>query len=134
MSIGIEREEREGEEKEKGKRGRKKISDQEVKNLETSNESLDKRKFFVDVSKDLETKDLIAKLLADANNKTFGREIILKDLVIVALPKLTPKDIERVQENALTDMEKLERLLLEHNEKNKTNLSLAEFLVKKLNI
>jgi hypothetical protein len=72
--------------------------------------------------------------LSEANNKSFGREIILKDLIILSLPKLTPKDIERIQENALTDMEKIERLLVEHNEKNKTALTLGEFLVRKLNI
>lgn len=86
------------------------------------------------MSKEVETRDLIGKLLSEANNKSYGRPIVLKDLIIASIPKLTPKDIERIQENALTDMEKLERLLIEHNEKNKTNLTLPEFLVKKLNI
>jgi hypothetical protein len=86
------------------------------------------------VSKEFKTRDLIAKLLQEANNKSFGREIVLRDLIISALPKLTNKDIERIQESALTDMEKIERLLIEHNEKNKTTLTLGEFLVKKLNV
>ena len=113
-------------------RGRKKQGEEkkEIKDEENN----EKSKFFVDVSKEIETRDLIGKLLNEANNKTFGREIILKDLMILALPKLTAKDIERIQENALTDMEKIERLLAEHNEKNKTTMSLGEFLVKKLNI
>lgn len=97
-------------------------------------ENNEKNKFFIDVSKDNETRDLIGKLLGEANNKSYGREINLKDLIIASLPKLTPKDIERIQENALSDMEKIERLLAEHNEKNKTNLTLGEFLVRKLNI
>ena len=113
-------------------RGRKKKGEEkkEIKDEENN----EKSKFFVDVSKEIETRDLIGKLLSEANNKSFGREIILKDLIILSLPKLTPKDIERIQENALTDMEKIERLLAEHNEKNKTELTLGEFLVRKLNI
>jgi hypothetical protein len=111
----------------------KKIKDDDKKAAK-EDENSEKSKFFIDVSKDNETRDLIGKLLNEANNKTYGREIILKDLMILALPKLTPKDIERIQENALTDMEKIERLLSEHNEKNKTTMSLGEFLVKKLNI
>jgi hypothetical protein len=111
----------------------KRIKEDEKK-VAKEDENSEKSKFFIDVSKDNETRDLIGKLLNEANNKTYGREIILKDLVILALPKLTPKDIERIQESALTDMEKIERLLAEHNEKNKTTMSLGEFLVKKLNI
>ncbi len=113
-------------------RGRKKKGEEkkEIKDEENN----EKSKFFVDVSKEIETRDLIGKLLSEANNKSFGREIILKDLIVLSLPKLTPKDIERIQENALTDMEKIERLLVEHNEKNKTVLTLGEFLVRKLNI
>lgn len=118
--------------KEKGGTG-KKIKGEKKKAIkeDVNNE---KSKFFIDVSKEIETRDLIGKLLSEANNKSFGREIILKDLIVLSLPKLTPKDIERIQENALTDMEKIERLLVEHNEKNKTALTLGEFLVRKLNI
>lgn len=118
--------------KEKGGTG-KKIKGEKEKAIKEE-ENNEKSKFFIDVSKEIETRDLIGKLLSEANNKGFGREIILKDLIILSLPKLTPKDIERIQENALTDMEKIERLLVEHNEKNKTALTLGEFLVKRLNI
>ncbi len=129
LDTGIGEKEKEG----KKKVGRRKKTE-EVKNEVGLDENSEKSKFFIDVSKEIETRDLIAKLLSEANNKSYGRPIVLKDLIIASIPKLTPKDIERIQENALTDMEKLERLLIEHNEKNKTNLSLPEFLVKKLNI
>lgn len=129
LGTGIGEEEKEG----KKKVGRRKKTE-EIKNEVGLDENSEKSKFFIDVSKEIETRDLIAKLLSEANNKSYGRPIVLKDLIIASIPKLTPKDIERIQENALTDMEKLERLLIEHNEKNKTNLSLPEFLVKKLNI
>jgi hypothetical protein len=130
--IGIEREEGKGIEKKKRVREKKKM--EEEKNVISNDENVEKSKFFIDVSKEFETRDLIAKLLQEANNKSFGREIVLRDLIIAALPKLTNKDIERIQESALTDMEKIERLLIEHNEKNKTTLTLGEFLVKKLNV
>lgn len=129
LGTGIGEEEIEG----KKKVGRRKKTE-EIKNEVGLDENSEKSKFFIDVSKEIETRDLIAKLLSEANNKSYGRPIVLKDLIIASIPKLTPKDIERIQENALTDMEKLDRLLIEHNEKNKTNLSLPEFLVKKLNI
>lgn len=130
--IGIGREEEEG--MEKKKRGRAKKSVEDEKNVAETFENVEKSKFFIDVSKEIETRDLIGKLLQEANNKNFGREIVLRDLIIVSIPKLTSKDIERIQESALTDMEKIERLLIEHNEKNKTSLTLGEFLVKKLNV
>lgn len=130
--IGIGREEEEG--MEKKKRGRAKKSVEDEKNVAETFENVEKSKFFIDVSKEIETRDLIGKLLHEANNKNFGREIVLRDLIIASIPKLTSKDIERIQESALTDMEKIERLLIEHNEKNKTSLTLGEFLVKKLNV
>jgi hypothetical protein len=58
----------------------------------------------------------------------------LRDLVIHAVPKLNSKDIEKIQDQSLTEMERVKKLLDEHNEKNKTTLTLGEFLVKKLNI
>lgn len=130
--IGVGREEEEG--MEKKKRGRAKKSIEDEKNVAENFENVEKSKFFIDVSKEIETRDLIGKLLQEANNKNFGREIVLRDLIIASIPKLTSKDIERIQESALTDMEKIERLLIEHNEKNKTSLTLGEFLVKKLNV
>lgn len=96
--------------------------------------SKEQNKFFVDVSKDTDARDMILYLLGQANKKEHGREIILKDLVLVALPKLTPKDVERIQENCLTPMEKIQREWTEYNKKNSLDLSFDEFLVKKLGI
>lgn len=94
----------------------------------------EQNKFFIDVSKDSESKEMILSLLAQVNNKNYGREIILKDLVLVALPKLTAKELEKVQENSLSEMEKVERALDEHNKKSDIKLTLGEFLVRKLGI
>ncbi|HXH75404.1 MAG TPA: hypothetical protein VNJ08_10595 [Bacteriovoracaceae bacterium] len=100
----------------------------------TEEVSLEQIKFFIDTTKDLDERKLIIKLLEDANNKSYGREIILKDLVYFALPKLSAKDLEKIQEGSLSEMQKVEKALAEYNLKNQTNLSLGEFLVKKLGI
>ena len=91
-------------------------------------------KFFVDVTRDQSSLDLIFGLLGKSNSKTHGREIIFKDLAIYALGKLADKDIEKIQEMSLSEMEKVERTLTEFNQKNGTTLTMGEFLVKKLNI
>ena len=114
--------------KEEKKRGRK------SKKKEGEERKEEKNKFFVDLGTDQEMLLLIKKLLVEANNKAYGREIIFRDLVIHAIPKLNSKDIEKIQDQSLTEMERVKRLLDEHNEKNKTALSLGEFLVKKLSI
>ena len=112
------------------KRGRKK---RENSQEEVMNED-QQYKFFVDLRHEKEVLEQILKLLEEANNKPYGKEITFKDLVVYAVPKLLPKDLEKIQESSLNEMERVQRLLDEHNEKNKTNLSLGEFLVKKLNI
>ncbi len=113
-------------EEQKKKRGRRKNQEREA------SETKDQDKFFIDVSKNEEQKHMIQNLLNQANNKDHGREIILKDLVLVSLPKITTKEIERLQENSLTEMEKVSRALDEYNKKAEVKLSLGEFLVKKL--
>ncbi len=91
-------------------------------------------KFFVDLRHEKEVLEQILKMLKEANNKPYGKEITFRDLAVYAVPKLTIKDIEKIQEGSLSEMERVQRLLDEHNEKNKTSLTLGEFLVKKLNI
>ncbi|MCB9093503.1 MAG: hypothetical protein H6621_00420 [Halobacteriovoraceae bacterium] len=113
----------------KSKRGRKK------KSLgQGINEIKDQNKFFIDVSKDESQRELIQNILREANNKSYGREIILKDLVLIALPKITQKEILRLQETSLSEMERVSMALDEYNKKSETKLSLGEFLVKKLSL
>lgn len=113
----------------KTKRGRK------PKNAErTQYEPKDQNKFFIDVSKNKEQRALIQSVLNQANNKSYGREIILKDLVLIALPKITSKEIERLQETSLSEMERVTMALGEYNKKAETKLTLGEFLVKKLSL
>jgi hypothetical protein len=112
------------------KRGRKKKD----KKLEENNEVDSQYKFFVDLRHEKEVLEHILKMLKTVNNKNYGRELTFKDLAVYAVPKLTTKDLEKIQENSLSEMERVQRLLDEHNQKNEIKLSLGEFLVKKLNI
>ncbi len=118
--------------KEEGKRKKKgrKIKNQKEEYIINKEQT----KFFVDLSEDQISLSLIFNLLEKCNQKPLGREILFKDICLLALPKLTDKDIERLQEASLTEMEKVQRALEEFNKKNGTNLELGEFLVKKLNI
>lgn len=94
----------------------------------------DRSKFFVDLSCEKVELDLIFGLLERANQKDYGREITFKDLALFSVTKLTDKDLEKIQESTLSDMEKVERALIEFNKKNNSNLGLGEFLVKRLSI
>ena len=113
----------------KKKRGRKRKSEKVEPEI-----NKDQNKFYVDVTKDHEGKEMLMSLLAQANKKDFGREITFRDLVFAALPKLSAKDVEKIQESTLSEMEKVERALAEYNKKNETSLSMGEFLVRKLGI
>ena len=94
----------------------------------------DQTKFFVDLSKDKKILKDIMDFLEQANNKSYGKEITFKDLSIYAVKKLNSKDIEKIQENSLSEMEKVERELDDYNSKNGESLSLGEYLVKALKI
>lgn len=91
-------------------------------------------KFFIDLSKANESLKLVQDLLVEANKKDLGDEITIKELAINGIKKLNSKDIERIKEDSLSEMEKVKKHLNDYNLKNNTNLDLGEFLVKKLNI
>ena len=134
MNIEIEEELGSGAGIKKDKAVRKTKSAKEIKNEDKEENKNDQDKFFIDVTKDQEAKEMMAKLLTEANNKSFGRQIILKDLVLVALPKLTSKDIELIQNSVLSNLEKVKKQCFEYNQKNKTDLDLGEFLVSIKNV
>ncbi|MFN3453798.1 MAG: hypothetical protein ACK41T_02485 [Pseudobdellovibrio sp.] len=114
-------------EEQKRKRGRRKKNE-----VQEQYEPKDQNKYFIDVSKNKEQRELIQNILNQANNKNYGREIILKDLVLIALPKVTVKEIEKLQESSLSEMERVSMALDEYNKKAEVKLTLGEFLVKKL--
>lgn len=115
--------------KEKKKRGRKKKGEEQEKK-----EIKDKNKFIIDVTKDSEDRDSIMNVLRQANDKNYGREILLKDIVMILLPKMTSKELEKLQENSLSDNEKIRKAHVEFNKKNNVELSFNEFLIKRLGI
>jgi len=125
--MNVVKSELEGEIKRRGRKKKEKAN-------EESHVEDQQYKFFVDLRHEKEVLDQILKLLRDVNNKPYGREITFRDLAVYSVPKLTAKDLEKIQESSFSEMERVQRLLDEHNEKNKTSLSLGEFLVKKLNI
>lgn len=88
-------------------------------------------KFFVDLSKEKESLDLIFDLLEKANTKEFGREVIFKDLALYALSKLTDKDLLKVQEVTLSKEEMLERIVRDYNLKHGTSLSKEDYFLMK---
>ena len=93
-------------------------------------ESKEQNKFFIDVSKEVEGRDLIKNLLQQANSKHYGREVTLKDLVLAALLKLKAIDVEKIQESSLSDMEKVQRTCDDYNKKHNTSLNLGEYLIR----
>lgn len=111
------------------KRGRKPKNQKKKVSL-----NQEQTKFFVDLSNEKESLDLIFGLLRKCNEKDYGRVILFKDVCLYAVSKLTDKDLEKIQEMSLGEMEKVQRLLDEHNKKTGQNLSLGEFLIKKLGI
>lgn len=122
----------EKEKKEKGtteKRGRKKKNEKVVYEL-----NREQTKFFIDLSSEKEFQAKVFNLLELSNKKHYGREIQFKDIVLYSLEKVSEKDIEKIQESSLSEMEKVERLLNDYNKKSTNKLTLGEFLVKKLNI
>lgn len=113
----------------KNKRGRKPKNEKPVYKINN-----EQTKFFVDLSKDKESLELIFNLLTKVNNKNYGREITFKDLALFGVSKLSDKDLEKIKDSSLSEMEKVEKALDDYNKKNKTQLSMGEFLVKKLAI
>lgn len=91
-------------------------------------------KFFVDLGNEKKILDLIFSFLVKCNQKSYGRIITFKDLCLYSLSRLTEKDISKIQEMSLTQMEKVQRALDDFNKKTDQKLELGEFLVKKLGI
>lgn len=111
------------------KRGRKPKKESEGYKL-----NREQVKFFIDLSKEEKELRLIQDLLVKANNKEHGKEITVKELAVYGMKRLNQKDLEQIQEDSLTKMEKVHRAMMEYNKKNNCSLELGEFLVKKLNI
>lgn len=126
--INNKEEEREKKEGSK-KRGRRRKDEKIVYEL-----NKDQSKFFVDLSKDKKELKRVQELLLKANNKDFGSDVLFKDLCTYSLEKVTEKDLEKIQENSLSKMEKVERSLTDYNKKYGLKLTMGDYLLKKLNL
>ena len=91
-------------------------------------------RFIVDLGSDVEVLGKVFDLLEKVNNKEYGREITFKDLAILGITKISSKDIEKIQEGSMTEMERVDRAFNEYKLKTGEEITLGEFLVKKLNI
>jgi hypothetical protein len=80
-------------------------------------------RFFIDVSEDVKSLELIQGLLKEVNTKKYGRKLILKDLVLVSLTKLKQKDLEALKESSVQGVELLKRQCDMFNEANNTDYS-----------
>lgn len=117
-------------EKEKNKkRGRKPKNEKKEYVL-----NRDQTKFFIDYGDNKKELEIVFDLLVKANKKSLGRDIVFKDLAIFGLSKLNEKDLEKIQESSLTEMERVYRSLEDYNEKSGLRLSLGEYLSKKLGV
>ena len=69
-----------------------------------------------------------------ANKKERGRPVTFDHLAALALSKVTAADIERLKNESLSDMDKVDLKLNDHNRRHKTSLTLGQFLVQELEI
>lgn len=113
----------------KKKRGRKPKTERQEYQINP-----EQTKFFIDLSKEKEPLEKIFDLLMKVNQKNYGREITFKDLALFGIEKITDKDLDKIKDGSLSEMEKVEKALDEYNQKHGTKLSMGEFLVKKLSI
>lgn len=94
----------------------------------------EQKKFVADLSQEDEERKLILEILKKANDKTQGREVTFKDLVLISMSKINEKDIAKLQEISLSKQEKLQKVVDDYNLKNNTNLSLEDYFMMKAGI
>lgn len=113
----------------KKKRGRKRSVGKEVYRPDRS-----QRRFYIDLKDDDEVHSELMDTLTMVNEKDYGSPIGIKEVFLFAFRKLNSKDLEKIRDSSLTAAEKLEMARVEFNEKNGTDYSLEEFLLRRLNI
>ena len=94
----------------------------------------EKKRYVINYSHEHDKRELMEKLLKEANQKPHGREITFKDLVGYALEKIGPRDLEKIKRLSLGEMDKVQMQLERYNQKHGTSLTLGAFLVKQLKI
>ena len=119
---------------EKTMRQQMKKSEERPKNLQLQ-KTIGPSRCVVNFAQESEkTREKVFKILEKANEKRWGKEITFKDVTSYALSLLTEKDVKRLQESSLGDMDKVQRCLADYNKKTGEGLVLGKFLVRKLKI
>ena len=93
-----------------------------------------RQRLVIDRNRTPKTHATAIRLLIAANKKERGRPVTFDHLAALALSKVTATDIKRLKNESLSDMDRVELKLNDHNRHHKTNFSLGEFLVKRLDI
>ena len=76
---------------------------------------------------DMATQKLVSSLLAKANRKSHGRKVKASQLVQLALSKLEDTDIRQLQENSLSNADRMEMKFREYCKRN-SGATREEFL------
>jgi hypothetical protein len=96
-----------------------------------------KKRLFVELKTLNNSEEFMSKvdeLLKLANEKDKGREILFTDLAVAGIGKLTSKDIKRIQQESLTNEDKLAIACEKYNKKNGTTLSIIDFAAAQLKL
>ena len=99
-----------------------------------SNGWQNRQRLVIDRNRTPQTHATAIRLLAAANKKERGRAVTFDHLAALALSKVTAADVERLKNESLSDMDKVNLKLNDHNRRHKTQLTLGQFLVQELKI
>lgn len=74
------------------------------------------------------------ELMTKINEKDFGKKITVSDVVAYSLGLINDSHLEKIQECSMSIKDRIERECVKFNEKNNSQLSIEEFIAKKLKI
>lgn len=86
--------------------------EEEKKQIEKRKEKKNQTKFFVDLRTEEKELRRIFNLLKQANNKSYGKKIIFKDLALFAIEKISQKDLEKIKELSLSKWRKYKKFVM----------------------
>jgi len=102
--------------------------------MEEEKEEKVKTRYMIDFGKEKEIQIKMKNLLNELNEKKYGVEITIKNILLDSILNIAKREKQRIIESSYSDMDKVKIELEEFNKSNNTNLELGEYLVKKLKI
>ena len=118
----------------KEKRKEKLTPRRRKKKIRDLQELMEQKRFVINYKDDPQGHERAVKFIVESNKKSHGRAIDIKDLVDYALSKISKKDIEKIKNRGLEEMDKVKIMFKNYNKKHGTDLTFGEFLVKVLKI